>query len=363
LAKSKVAVLFTSPERVNEDYYRLLDLAGLKQSLNLQVPAIIKPNISWHYFFPGANTTPWQMEATLAYLQTSGCKDISAVENNTVVTNPFKGERLNKFNPILKKYGVKVLYNFRDQDIKWIPYQPKAKMIALPSIFPEGIQIPEFFIGKNIIHLPTVKCHVYTGTTGAMKNAFGGLLSSKRHYTHSVIHETLVDLLAIQKEIHPGLFAVMDGTIAGNGPGPRTMIPVAKNVILASSDQVAIDSVAAKMMGFEPMSLKFIRLATEAGLGNGHPDDIEIAGDDVSKQNWGFFVGTNPAIAFVKPFWFNSWLSRFQKFFFHTPLVYFFVFGSFFFHDFLWYPTKGRARVNQWLKTDWGKKWLTYPQE
>jgi uncharacterized protein (DUF362 family) len=62
------------------------------------------------------------------------------------------------------------------------------------------IRILNYFVGKNIVHLPTAKCHIYTTTTGAMKNAFGGLLNTKRHYTHSVIHETLVDLLAIQKE-------------------------------------------------------------------------------------------------------------------------------------------------------------------
>ena len=86
--------------------------------------------------------------------------------------------------------------------------------------------------------------------TGAMKNAFGGLLNERRHWTHEVIHETLVDLLMIQKKIHPGVFAVMDGTFAGDGPGPRCMIPHVKNVLLASSDQVAIDAVAAKLMGF-----------------------------------------------------------------------------------------------------------------
>ena len=46
-------------------------------------------------------------------------------------------------------------------------------------------------------------------------NAFGGLLTTRRHYTHSVIHETLNDLLAIQKEIHAGIFTVMDGTVCG----------------------------------------------------------------------------------------------------------------------------------------------------
>ena len=139
--------------------------------------------------------------------------------------------------------------------------------------------IPKRFIGENIIHLPTVKTHVFTTTTGAMKNAFGGLLNEHRHWTHPVIHETLVDLLMIQKKIHRGVFAVMDGTFAGDGPGPRCMMPYAKNVILASADQVAIDAVAAKLMGFDPMSIKFIRMAHELGLGCGDPRDIEIVGD------------------------------------------------------------------------------------
>src|SRR4029079_4599130 len=131
------------------------------------------------------------------------------------------------------------------------------------------------FPGTNIVHLPTLKTHVFTTMTGAMKNAFGGLLNNRRHWTHSVIHETLVDLLAIQKEIHPGVFAVMDGTIAGDGPGPRAMRPHVKNLILASSDQVAIDAVAAQLMGFDPMSIEFIRLAHERGLGVGDPSKIE----------------------------------------------------------------------------------------
>ena len=125
--------------------------------------------------------------------------------------------------------------------------------------------IPRRFIGENIIHLPTVKTHIFTTTTGAMKNAFGGLLNERRHWTHPVIHETLVDLLMIQKKIHRGVFAVMDGTFAGDGPGPRCMVPHVKNVILASADQVAIDAVAAKLMGLDPMSIKFIRLAHDLG--------------------------------------------------------------------------------------------------
>ena len=113
-----------------------------------------------------------------------------------------------------------------------------------------GFEIPEMFIGKNILHLPTQKTHGHTTITGAMKNAFGGLLTKKRHHSHKLIHEVLVDLLEIQKEIHTGIFAVVDGTVCGDGAGPRSMIPLIENYILASEDQVAIDSISAKMMGY-----------------------------------------------------------------------------------------------------------------
>ena len=195
-----------------------------------------------------------------------------------------------------------------------------------------------------------------------MKNAFGGLLITRRHYTHSYSHETLVDLLTIQKEIHSGLFAVMDGTTCGNGPGPRTMIPVEKDFMMASGDQVAIDAVAAKMMGFDPMSIPYIRLAHDAGLGVGDPRDIEIVGEDVSKWNFHFSVGDNAVSRFGDLVWFGP-LHGLQKLLFRTPLVYFFVFGSYFYHDFAWYPTIGKRRTEQYAKTSkWMRLFETYPE-
>ncbi len=220
MAKSKVSVVKTRPATILQDIERLTKLAGMDQALSKGSGTILKDNISWHFPFPAANTTPWQMEGTILALQNAGYKNVSCVQNKTVVTNAFKGEDLNNYVPIFKRYEIPVLYNFKDSDIRWIEYRPKAKMHVLDTIYPEGITIPEYFVGKNIVHLPTVKCHIYTTTTGAMKNAFGGLLNTKRHYTHSWIHKTLVDLLSIQKEIHSGIFAVMDGTTVGNGPGP-----------------------------------------------------------------------------------------------------------------------------------------------
>lgn len=360
MAKSKVAVLKVKPESVLPDIERLCALAGMEQALDKSATTILKDNISWHYPFPGANTTPWQLEGTIQALHKAGYGDVSCVQNKTVVTDAFKGEDLNNYVPIFKKYQIPVLFNFKDEDMKWIEYRPKARLHVLHNIFPEGILIPDYFQGKNIIHLPTVKCHIYTTTTGAMKNAFGGLLNTKRHYTHSWIHRTLVDLLAIQKEIHTGLFAIMDGTTAGNGPGPRTMFPVIKDYMLASEDQVAIDAVAAKMMGFDPMSLEFINVAHEDKLGVGDPRDIEIVGDDISGESWGFSVGDNAASMVGDVMWFGP-LKKFQKLFFHTPLVNVFVAGSELYHDYYRWPRKDRQTFERWKEdTHWGRLFAAY---
>ena len=296
-------------------------------------------------------------------LRKADFRDLVAVHNNTVVTDPFMGGKLNKLEPIYQRYGIIEKYNFRPRDITWEVYEPKARMRALHGIYPKGIKIPTFFQRKNIVHLPTVKCHIYTTTTGSMKNAFGGLLNTHRHYTHSVIHETLVDLLAIQKEIHSGIFTVMDGTFCGNGPGPRTMIPVEKGLIFASADSVAIDAVAAKIMGFNPMNISYIRLAHEDGLGVGRIEEIEVIGEDISDMDFGFSVGDNFASRFGDLFWFSP-LKRIQKLLFHTPLVYLFIFGSYLYHDKIWWPFVG-TRVMEAIQanTEWGRFFASYPIE
>jgi len=361
--KSKVAVLFTKPETVLDDYCRLMEIAGIKDALDPSAPTILKDNISWHYPMPSANTTPWQLEGTVLALKEFGFTEQVCVQNETVVIDTHKGEDLNGYLPIFNKHEVPVKYNYKESDMKWVEFKPKSRMRALDHIYPEGIYIPDFFIGKNIVHLPTIKCHIYTTTTGAMKNAFGGLLYNHRHYTHTWIHEVLVDLLAIQKEIHPGIFAVMDGTMAGNGPGPRTMTPVEKNVILASADQVAIDAVAAKMMGMDPMSIDYIRIAHEDGLGAGDMNDIEIVGDEIGGQNWGFKVGKS----FHQ---FLGWLSWYgptkalQNLIFKTALVKIPILVSEFNHDYIHWPLKERQIYRRWKKeSQWGRMFSEYQKK
>jgi uncharacterized protein (DUF362 family) len=361
--RSKVAVLKTSPNTVLQDYHKAMNLAGYQEVLSQDIDTALKVNISWHFFYPGSSTTPWQLEGVIRAMKKDGYLPdlLHACHNRTVVIDAHLGERENKQINVVEAHGLRNIHLYEGEE--WIHIRDAVgdladEFICLNQVYPKGFHIPKRFLGENIIHLPTVKTHVFTTTTGAMKNAFGGLLNERRHWTHPVIHETLVDLLTIQKKIHPGVFAVMDGTFAGDGPGPRCMIPHVKNVLLASADQVAIDAVAAKLMGLDPMSIKFIRLAHEKGLGCGDTAEIEIVGDaKASRENWQF-DGPYKQMTFAsrmqhKIYW--GPLKKPIEWSLKTILAPWAYMASVIYHDSLWYPLVAKRKMAEVLQSDWGK--------
>jgi uncharacterized protein (DUF362 family) len=355
---AKVVVLKTSPETVLEDYRKLMELAKYQKFLPKGTDILIKLNLSWTKYFPACSTQPWQLEGVIKTLLEDGYepKKLFPVENKTVVTDPWKGAYNNKWLPILKRYGLKFIAL---PEVEWVTYEFKSKLLKLNEIFPEGIQVPKMFIGKSILHLPTIKVHGHSTTTGAIKNAFGGLLKEVRHYAHKYIHECLVDLMLMQRELHPGVFAVMDGTVCGDGAGPRTMVPKIKNYILASADSVAIDSIAAKMMGFDPLAIPYIRMCTEMGLGEGDPRKIEVVGEDISRVNFNF-KSKRSLVIWGDQVIRKGPLQPLESLLLHSPLVVWAPFASNIYHDWFWYPTIGRKRIKEFEQTEWGKLFNQY---
>src|SRR5882724_6545310 len=124
MARSKVAVLRVHPDRVLDDIERLCGLGGIDAALAKGKPTILKDNISWHFPFPGANTTPWQLEGTIRTLRANNYDDLVCVQNKTVVTDAFKGEDLNGYVPIFERYAIPVRYNFKPEDMTWSVYRP-----------------------------------------------------------------------------------------------------------------------------------------------------------------------------------------------------------------------------------------------
>ena len=353
-----VAVLKTSPETVLDDYRRLLHLAAYQSFLPQDTDLLIKLNLSWTKYFPACSSQPWQVEGVVRTLLEDGYQPsrLFPVENKTVVTNPVQGARNNKWLPVLERYGLPFIPL---PDVEWVTYRFQQPLLKLNDIFPEGIVIPKLFIGKSVLHLPTVKTHGHSVTTGAVKNAFGGLLREVRHYAHKYIHEVLVDLLIMQQELHPGLFAVMDGTVCGDGAGPRTMDPKIQNYLLASGDSVAIDAIAAQMMGFDPLTIPYLRLATERGLGMGDPKQIEVVGEDIAQVNF-HFRSRRSLVIWGDQVIRKGWLRPFERILLHSPLVVWAPFASNLYHDCYWYPTKGKRIIRQFRHTPWGQLFERY---
>jgi uncharacterized protein (DUF362 family) len=355
---ARVAVVKTTPASVLDDYARLMDLAGYQQAIDPSRETLLKLNLSWTKYFPACSSEPWQVEGVIRKLLADGLsrERLFPVENKTVVTDPRIGCRNNRWEAILERYGLEFISL---PETEWQVYRFKSPLLRLNQIFPEGIEIPALYPGRQVVHLPTLKTHGHAVMTGAVKNAFGGLLKEVRHYAHKYMHEVLVDLLYMQRELHPGVFAVMDGTVCGDGAGPRTMVPRIHNFLLASADSVALDAVAARMMGYDPMSIPFLRMAHERGLGVADLKEIETVGEDLSAVNFGFRTRRSLVI------WGDQMIRKgilrpFERLLLHSPLVVWAPFASNVYHDWFWYPTIGRSRVRQFNRTEWGRLFQTY---
>jgi hypothetical protein len=114
------------------------------------------------------------------------------------------------------------------------------------------------------------------------------------------------------------------------------------------------------MMGFDPLSLEYIRVAHQDGLGVGDVREIELVGDDISRESWGFTVGNNGVSLFGNLAWFGP-LKGMQKLFFRTPMVHLFIFGSEAYHDYYRWPAKDRRVFEAWKAgTPWGGLFTDY---
>ena len=348
---SQVAVIKTSPETVFGDYYRLMHLVSYNDVIIQDSETVLNIDLSWHHFTPGCSTPPWQLDGVLRTLVCDGYdpERLVACFGKKRGIDSKKGQILNRHHQVIERHGIRNVHLADEQE--WKPFEPKNSLHVLPGIFPDGIVLPVQIMGKNVIHLSTMKTDTMTTVAGALYTVFEGLLDERKTDAYSHIHEALVDSLAVGKETCSGMLAVMDGVFAGEGSNPRCPLPHEKNIILASQDPVALDVVAASMMGFDPMSIPFIRLAHGAGLGTGDIDTIELLGDTIEGMKFQFRIDDTSLDASMrrreatkrgKPPWA---LSRML---------------SLLYHDVYWFYSKREDLVREFKKGDWGKLFESY---
>ncbi len=342
-----VAIRKTAPESVIEDYGHLLREAGYAQVIKPDHNTILKVNLSWDLWFPACSTAPWQLEGVARALIDAGIDParLIVVDSGGAGIKPRWGERNNGLAVAADRAGLGIT-RLEEPSVKWVRYEPKVELPLLQSLCKDGIFIPDFYQGSNIIHLPVMKTHSRAVIAGAIENISGGLVRKNDCLMSVPIADLLVDLLALQQELHPGVLAVADGVFCGDGPGPRALRPYGKGYIIAGADPVAVDAVIARMMGFDPMSIGYIRAAHERGLGCGEIGEIDITGEGIAGINFQFgrtrgnLAGRLAAAGSPLP----AGLAKSYL-------------------DYFWYPYFGWSHLNQMAETRWGQLLQSYLPE
>ncbi len=135
----------------------------------------------------------------------------------------------------------------------------------------------------GLVSLPKLKTHPLPRFTGAVKNQFGcipGLLKGQFHVKLPDPYDFCTMLVDLNTLVKPRL-CVMDGIMAMEGNGPRGGKPKKMSVLLLSSDPIAIDATACRIIDLDPEAVPTSKAGEKARLGTYHSENIEIVGENI----------------------------------------------------------------------------------
>jgi len=292
-----------SKEHVLASVERAMELARWREFIPRGAEIALKPNLGWDLFLPGATTSPWALEAVVRTIRDWVGK-IYVVESNQVVVDVEKAFRLNQTDRICREWGLSWV-NMTQEPMRTVPL-PNGRVL-------KELTVPEILLRTTLVTVPVMKTHNKTVITGAIKNQWG-CLPMFRHNYHLVLDQALADINTVVRPC----FAVMDATVGLEGNSPKSGIPRVVDRVLASGDVVALDAVAAKVMGFDPGAIGHLAECVAAGLGVADLARITTVGDDDLSLNLAFIPAHHNAVS-----WFELVLRRrtaLRRLFFDTPL-------------------------------------------
>lgn len=312
-----------------------MEKADWKNYLSRDGDISLKVNLGWDLFLPGAVTSCWVVEGVINTIYNYVNK-IYIVEAGQVLVDVEKAVRQTRIFELTEKY----------KKVEWVNLSKMSSSKFKIQSLDLEIEIPEILLKTEIITIPVMKTHGRATISGAIKNQWG-CLREVRHNYHPILKELLWEV----NKLLPIKFAVMDGTVCLEGNGPKSGIPKVCNLILASSDIVALDVVAAKIMGFDADKIEHINYFRGKVLKR----DIEITGEDINKINLNFKRGKNNPVAQGEILLRNSYL---KKIVFETKLFYIFCKTAKLYYFVWYYFFGGRKYKNKIIQnTFYGKQW------
>ena len=289
---------------------RALDAADWRQHVPRGADVALKVNLGWDLFIPGSITSPLVVELLIGEIRDHVGR-ISLVESDQVLEDIEKAFEQSGMAEVCRRTGARWVNMSRAEMVRVeAPENVVLKQLDVPRILREAV----------LITVPVLKTHGKTVITGALKNQFG-CLSKARHTYHLVLDDVLADL---NRVVRPA-FAVMDGTIGLEGNGPKNGRPRVADLILASPDPVALDTVQALCMGLDPARIGHLATCAARGIGVSDPERIEIRGCDLASARVAFLPARENTVAAVESLLRRSAL---QRLVFDTPVFDACLFGA-----------------------------------
>ena len=276
LVKSKV-VLLPCREYDEEKIHMLLKqgldfLGGVETLIPKDAKILLKPNLLKKSEVEKAVIThPVVVGAFARILRESGYENIvladSCGHGTTQVV--IRGTGMDTY---LEKYHIPA-----------VDYSEGVK-----TAYPQGVQAKEFILPKElleqdcVISLSKMKTHALERITGAVKNSYGfvyGFHKAKGHTQYPSADSFARMLIDLNKCVAPKLY-VMDGIVAMEGNGPGSGDPVPMNVLLMSTDPVALDSVFSRLVYLKPEMVPTNYHGEKMGLGTWKEEEITLLTPD-----------------------------------------------------------------------------------
>ncbi len=237
---------------------RCLDLIPFKFSTNVK-NVVIKPNLCYYWdYSTGETTDPRFVGALIDLLRERIASNIvvSIVESDASAMKCSHAFRILGYEKLAQKKSANLVNLTLDA----------SEIVEVKT----GRHLFKFALARTIrdadllVNVPKMKYMPETKISCALKNIYGCNPYQKKSKYHTNLDEVIVSL---NKIIRPDL-CLVDGIIV------RGKYTKKLELIMASSDQVAVDSTAARIMGLDPARINHTVLAEKAGLGKGNCETV-----------------------------------------------------------------------------------------
>jgi uncharacterized protein (DUF362 family) len=233
-------------------------LGGMKQFVSKGQTVVVKPNIGWDVIpEKAANTNPKLVTRIIEHCFNAGAKDVFVFDHTC--DNWVKCYKNSGLEKAAKDAGAKVVSGETEGYYQEVAI-PGGKSLTRAKVH-------ELILTSNVfINVPVLKDHGGARLTISMKNLMG-VVWDRRYWHRNDLHQCIADYATYQRK--PDL-NVVDAYAVMKTNGPRgTSIDdvVTMKSLILSRDMVAADAASAKLLGFEPDDIGYIKMAEQMKVG------------------------------------------------------------------------------------------------